>query len=228
MAEKTPIDLKTEQHNTLNRPRYKYSFSARFFFFLMDLVTGKKLTLAKAKLLELLASIPYRQWEIRQYIKLTKRYRNAQKVNQAQSILFWSREAQDNEYMHLRVIHEKMKEDGLKDTWYLHPAISLVIILTYIFIAKIMALFSQKRAFIFNAEFEDHAEHIYAQIVNENPVWEAQEVKNSVVKQYANVGNWADVFRRISLDERDHMNNSFYHSGKSDCIVKYKGMPESH
>lgn len=36
----------------------------------------------------------------------------------------------------------------------------------------------------------------------------------------------ADVFRRIGLDERDHMNTSFRFCDKPECVVNYDGMPE--
>lgn len=222
------IDLKKEQQVTLNTPRYKYSLMAKIFFAGMDIAAGKKDDLPKAKLLEILASIPYRMWEIRHYMKLTRKFRNISKVEKFQSVVDWGRSAQDNEYMHLLVIHEKMKEDGIKDKWYLNPVIAYFIALTYVFIAKTLAFFSQKRAFLFNAEFENHAEGVYAQLVVDNPQWEEQKLTNELVKTYANVDTWADVFRRISLDERDHMNHSFEFCGKPELVQKYEGMPESY
>lgn len=36
----------------------------------------------------------------------------------------------------------------------------------------------------------------------------------------------AEVFRRIGLDERDHMNNSFVLCGKPEHVVKYEGMSD--
>ncbi len=44
----------------------------------MDLVTGRRINLPKTLLIELLASIPYRAWELRMYSKLTLGYRNRQ------------------------------------------------------------------------------------------------------------------------------------------------------
>jgi len=61
------IDLKREHKASLERPRYGYSLAAKGFFLSMDLITGKTMTLSKVKLIEMLASIPYRSWEIRQY-----------------------------------------------------------------------------------------------------------------------------------------------------------------
>ncbi len=221
------IDLKKEHKASRERPRYDYSLAAKGFFLSMDLVTGKTITLAKIKLIEMLASIPYRSWEIRQYARMTRYYRNQELIKKACKIMTWSREAQDNEYWHLMVVNEKMKDDGVKDPWYLFPIVPYIMIATYVILTRLMTLVSIKRAFLFNAEFEDHAEHVYAQFVEEHPEWEDEPVTNEKVKEYGDLSTWADVFRRIGLDERDHMNNSFIFCGKPECVVKYDGMPDS-
>lgn len=223
--EQGKIDLKKEQQSSLTRVRYKYSLAAKCFFVTMDWIAGKKVTLAKTKLIEILASIPYRAWEVRQYGRLTRLFRKKEVVEEALRIMEWGREAQDNEYWHLRVIHEKMKEDGVKEAWYFFPLIPFVMVISYVLITQFMALVNIRRAFLFNAEFEDHAEHVYAQFVAENPQWENQPVHNELVKQYGDLNTWADVFRRIGLDERDHRNDSFVFCGKHECVVKYDGMP---
>lgn len=220
------IDLKKEQKSSLERPRYRYSLAAKIFFLSMDMVTGKKITLAKARLIEILASIPYRAWENRQYSRMTKGYQRQGLVREARGIIKWGREAQDNEYWHLLVINEKMKEDGIKDPWYLFPPVSLLMIGVYIVITRVMALVNIRRAFLFNAEFEDHAEHVYARFVEEHPEWKEQLVSNEVVKGYGDLRTWADVFRRIGLDERDHRNTSFVFCGKPEYVVEYEGMPQ--
>jgi hypothetical protein len=219
------IDLKKEQQSSLKRPRYPYSPAAKLFFAAINILTGKKVTPAKAKLIEILASIPYRAWEIRQYGRLTRSYKNLDLVQKACRIMLWSREAQDNEFWHLQVINEKMKEDGLKDPWYLFPVFPFFMVGLYIFLTRMMAFVNIRRAFLFNAEFEDHAEHEYAVFVEEHPELEKQPVKSKKVKQYADLPFWADIFRRIGLDERDHMNHSFILCGRPDNVVKYEGMP---
>jgi hypothetical protein len=221
------IDLKKEQKASRARPRYRYSLAAKCFFLSMDLVTGRKTTLAKAKLIETLASIPYRSWEIRQYARMTRLYRNQDLVEKAYKIVAWGREAQDNEFWHLIVINEKIKEDGIKDPWYLYPPIPFVMVGVYVVLTRAMALINIQSAFLFNAQFEDHAEHVYAQFVEEHPEWEGQVVNNKIVKAYGDLSTWADVFRRIGLDERDHMNKSFLFCGKPEHVVKYEGMPET-
>lgn len=226
--EQTSINLQIEQQASLSRPPYKYSLLARLFFAAMDLVTGKQLTLAKVKLVEILASVPYREWENRQYTRMTQHYQNQTLVQHARRIVTWGREAQDNEYMHLLVINEKKKEDGVTEPWYLSPPLRFLIVLSYVVFARTMALFNINRAFLFNAEFEDHAEHSYAQFVSEHPEWEEQPVTNALVKEYGALESWAGVFRRIGLDERDHMNASFAFCGKPDNVIPYDGMPMTH
>ncbi|MBN2185614.1 MAG: hypothetical protein JW746_09830 [Candidatus Krumholzibacteriota bacterium] len=220
------IDLKKEQKASLARPRRKYSTLAKLFFFSMDLVTGKKTTLAKAKLIETLASIPYRAWEARQYGRMTRKYRDKRTVQRAREIMLWGRQAQDNEYWHLLVINEKMRKDNVKDPWYLSPVIPFLMVSSYILISRTLAALNIVRAFLFNAEFEDHAEHVYAEFVEQHPEWDAQPADSALVKGYGEFQSWGDVFRRIGLDERDHMNNSLVFCGQKDSVVKYEGMPE--
>ena len=219
-------DLKKEQKASSERSRYQYSLAAKVFFFSINLITGKKITLPKVKLIEILASIPYRSWETRQYARMTRSYRYRAVVHEARKIMEWAREAQDNEYWHLLVVNEKMKEDGVRDSWYLFPPIPLLMVGFYAALMHVMALASIRRAFLFNAQFEDHAEHVYAQFVEEHPEWERQPVNNERVKERGELPTWAEVFRRIGLDERDHMNRSFVFCGKPERTVKYDGMPE--
>ena len=80
----------------------------------------------------------------------------------------------------------------------------------------------------FNAELEDHAEHIYAAMVKNNPQWETEPADNPIAREYApELTTWADIFRRIGLDERDHRNNSFHYAESPHHIIEYEGMPEA-
>jgi len=178
-----PPDLKKEQKASSERPRYRYSLAAKGFFLSIDLITGRTTTLPKVKLIEMLASIPYRAWETRQYARMTRRYRDRALVHEARRIMEWAREAQDNEYWHLLAVNAKMNEEGIRDPWYLFPPIPLLMVGLYAVLMRVMALVGIRRAFLFNAEFEDHAEHVYARFVEEHPEWEQQPVRNEQVKE---------------------------------------------
>jgi hypothetical protein len=220
------VDLKREQEATLARPRFKYGLAPRLFYAGMDLVTGKKVTLAKAALIEILASVPYRAWEVRQYARLTRLYRKPNVVRWAEKVVAWGREAQDNEYGHLLAIHAKRLEDNDKDPWYLFPVVPWLMVWGYSIMTWFTALFHIRGAFSFNGEFEDHAEHEYARFVSEHPEFEQQPVKSLLAPEFDGLATWADVFRRIGLDERDHMNASFAFAGHPEYVVKYEGTPD--
>ena len=106
------------------------------------------------------------------------------------------------------------------------PLIPWFMVTGYVIMTRIMAVLNIRRAFLFNAEFEDHAEHVYAKFVEDNPGLEDQRLDNPLVSEYGDFETWADVFRRIGLDERDHMNNSFVFCGKPENVVKYEGIPD--
>jgi hypothetical protein len=137
----------------------------------------------------------------------------------------WGREAQDNEHWHRLLIEEKMREDSAKNGWYLSPPLPSLMVGPYALLSWTMARVASRRSFILNAEFEDHAEHTYAQLVEDHPEWEDQPVQSAVVPGYGSFRSWADVFRRVGLDERDHMNDSFVFGARPEHVVEYEGMP---
>ncbi len=61
-----------------------------------------------------------------------------------------------------------------------------------------------KWSYRLNADFEDHAEHEYAQFVEEN-AWLAQRPYDGVfADDYGRFATLADLFRQIGHDERVH------------------------
>jgi ubiquinol oxidase len=219
METRTP-DLEVEQQASLHRDRYPYTLLAQAFYYGMDLFAGKATTLSKAKLLEIFAGVPYRAWELGHYRRMTRRYGDRELVRRSWDVVTWAREAQDNEIFHLFVINEKMKEEGEKDTWYLTRPIPALMMFVYWAFARLMAWFGMDKAFLFNAQFEDHAEHNYAQFVEDHPEWDAQPVTSALVREYGDFATWGDVFRRIALDEREHRNHSFVLAGRPEYVAE--------
>jgi hypothetical protein len=227
----TAIDLTKEQHATLARPRYTYSASARIFFRSMDTLAGAEETLPKIKVIEALAPIPYRAWENRQYGRLQRHYDDRDVVRQAEAVLRYGRFAQDNEIHHMRVVEEKLRREGVPDPVYMTRPMPELMADSYQLFSGTLVRVGIRRAFLLNAEFEDHAEHTYAELVAAHPEWEETPVEGDAVKDYAayhgldGFASWADVFRRIGLDERDHRNASFAFAGRPEQVVRYEGMP---
>jgi ubiquinol oxidase len=218
---KGQIDLKMEQEATLARPPRPYGFIARLLFRGMDVFYGKEMTLGKMRMLEVLARIPYQAWEIRQYHKLNRKFSDPAYVERSEDLIRWGREAQDSEFWHLEVINEKMKRDGVRPKWFKDRIAPPVAALKYNVFSRIFAFLSLRAALKLNADLEDHAEHEYMKYVREHPELDEQPVEEEVVKEYGDFRTWGDVFRRLGLDERDHMNNSLMRCGRESEVVPY-------
>ena len=59
----TSEDLRREQERTLATPRMRYGLLARLLFITMDLFYGRRRTLFRFKVLEVIARVPYQAWE---------------------------------------------------------------------------------------------------------------------------------------------------------------------
>lgn len=215
----TEIDLRKEQEATLARPTRTYGALARMLFRAMDVFYGKELSWGKMRLLEILARIPYQAWEIRQYHRLNRRFSDPQAVRESEDVIRWGREAQDNEFWHLRAVSEKMRQDNVKLTWFKDRFAPSVAAFQYNLFSRALAFLSIKSAFKLNADFEDHAEHEYMRFVKEHPELDEQPVDTTVVSDYGGFRTWGDVLRRMGLDEREHMNNSLMRCGRESEIV---------
>jgi len=64
-------ELVRAQAETLDTPRREYGVLARVLFTTLDTLYGKKRTLSKFKVLELVARVPYQTWEQVAYIAIT-------------------------------------------------------------------------------------------------------------------------------------------------------------
>ena len=69
----TRHQLRSEQQRTLDAPRRRYSLAARLLFVGMDLMYGRKRTLSKFRVLEIVARVPYQTWETVTYKQITNR-----------------------------------------------------------------------------------------------------------------------------------------------------------
>ncbi len=228
------IDLERERLASLARPRLDYSQVTRAAVRGMDVLAGPETTVLKARIVESLAPIPYRAWESREYRRLTTHHDDDALVRRAAAIVAWGREAQDKEFLHLRVVAAKLAQDGEHAPLRFTRPVPDLMTGSWSMLSRGLSWVSVRRAMILNAEAEDHAEHYYAELVGLHPEWEEQPAGGEAVREYAEaVGegdgfrSWADVFRRIGLDERDHMNASLAFAGRPEQIARYEGMPDT-
>ncbi len=202
------VDLKREQDKTLSSPRRRYGLLGTFLFVAMDILYGKKRTLSKFKVLEVIARVPYQSWEHVAYIAMTHTY---SKPNFARRIFEFVKEAraqQDNEQWHLLILEEATQKKGIKENFFLYRIIPQFIAFFYYHVSWVLYVMKPAWSYALNADFEDHAEHEYMEFVKENENLENEPFDSDFKSDYGDFENCADLFRRIALDERLHKEES--------------------
>jgi ubiquinol oxidase len=207
------MDLKAEQEKTLQTPVMQANIILRMMYLTMDLLYGKQRTLPKFKVIEILASYPYRAWENGSYNRVSRRYARArftkpEPLEHDLRHIELGRHAQDNEQTHLILIEDIMRQKKMPQSWFKGFLLPRCMMLNYHILTRIMYYFKPEWSFSMNARFESHAEHEYMRMVQEHPEWEEEPVDSVHFEHYPRQKTMADLFRRIGLDERDHMNES--------------------
>ncbi len=211
---KDDIDLKAEWEKTLQDSGLHSNVILRMMYLAMDIVYGKARTIDKFMVIEILARYPYWAWENGSYLRLTRRYANQAYTNKEDSDAAWhhielGRKSQDNEQWHLFILDDLMRQRGMKRKFLKHFLIPRALAFGYYFLTRIMYRIKPESSFDMNARFESHAEREYAKAVVDNPQWEEEEIDSAYFEYYPKVKTMADLFRRISLDERDHKHESW-------------------
>ena len=163
--------LRHEQEVTLRSPRRTASFSARLLFLVMDLVYGKARTLEKFRVLELVARVPYQAWENVAYVAVTHTARQPGFARRIFDRVRISRWEQDNEQWHLLILEELVSGDS-GGSWLRNRVIPQVLAFGYYQLSWLTYAIKPAWSYRLNADFEDHAEHEYALLVEEHPEWE--------------------------------------------------------
>lgn len=176
------------------------------------LLYGKKPSYKKFKAIEVIARIPYQSWEMVSYMLLTMFYSNEEKAIHLSKTSRFSRQAQDNETMHVVVISHIVKKDG-GDNFILHTLIPLLFSVFYFLASYILYLFSHKSAMQLNYLFEGHAFEQYDEFIKTNEEkLRSKNVDSKFLKFYGrNVENEYDLFLSIRNDEIIHRNKSVEH-----------------
>ena len=196
--------LRTEQQHTLDTPRRTPSIGAKALFVTMDLAYGTPRTLEKFRVLELVARMPYQAWENIGYIAVThtaRRPRFARRVFNQVRVNRWE---QDNEQWHLFVIEEMLSKQPGRLGWLRRQAIPQVLAFAYFHISWLLYAIRPSWSYRLNADFEDHAEHEYALLVNEHPEWDDEPFVSEFVDDFGHYDSVAELFRQIGFDERLH------------------------
>jgi hypothetical protein len=207
MERLAPDRLVEEQRVSLASPRRTYSLSARALFTIMDLVYGKARTLEKFRVLELVARVPYQAWENVAYVAVTHTARETGFARRVFDRVRTSRWEQDNEQWHLLLL-EEMTADGPRRSWFRSRVLPQVLAFAYYQLSWVMFVIRPVWSYRLNADFEDHAEHEYAHLVDEHPEWETTPHDTAFAEDFGAYGSLAELFRQIGYDERLHKEES--------------------
>ena len=196
--------LARTQAATLVAARRRYTVPARGLFFGLDLVYGRARTLEKFRVLELIARVPYQAWEQAAYVATTHVHEQGELARRIYDRVLESRAQQDNEQWHLFILNELIAAKGnalgrVRTAW-----LPQLIAFVYYQISWLLYVVSPAWSYRLNADFEDHAEHEYAELVREHPEWETVPFTSKFAADYGEFESLADAFRQISHDERVH------------------------
>jgi hypothetical protein len=200
--------LVAAQRVTLGAPKRRCSLAARALFAGMDVIYGRKRTLSKFKVLELIARVPYQTWEQVAYVAVTHTHRRTDLARRIHERILDARGQQDNELLHLLILEERIARSGnhesrLKFFW-LPQAIAYAYYQWSWMLYVVRPIWSHR----LNADFEDHAEREYMQLVAEHPEWENEPFESAFCADYGQFDSLADMFRQIGHDERFHKQES--------------------
>jgi hypothetical protein len=204
----TRHQLRVEQQRTLDTPRRRYSLAARLLFVGMDMMYGRKRTLSKFRVLEIVARVPYQTWETVTYKQITNRHRSPLDIRRLWHRVLEFRAQQDNEQFHLLILDELVARTNGRENRLKYDVLPKLIAFGYWHFAWLLYALKPSWSHRLNADFEDHAEHEYAVLVAEHPEWETTPYASHVAADYGTFASLADLFRQIGHDERLHKEES--------------------
>lgn len=208
------MNLKEEWEKTLKDEGLHSNIILRCMYAVMDIVYGKAREIDKFLVIEILARYPYWAWEVGSYLRLSRQYTGTTFAKKANSDDAWKhinmgRVSQDNEQWHMFILEDLMRQRGMKKNFLKHFIIPRFLAFGYYVLTRIMYRVKPEWSFDMNARFESHAEREYAKAVVDHPEWEEEAIDTAYFEYYPKVTTLADLFRRISLDERDHKHESW-------------------
>lgn len=203
--------LKVEQQKTLSSPPMRYNFLAQVLFIFMDLAYGRKRSLSKFKVLEVIARVPYQAWEHVAYIAITHIYKDADFAKRIFDRVQESRQQQDNEQWHLLILEEWIHRRQIHENFFLHRIVPQILAFVYYQISWFLFVIKPSLSYRLNAYFEDHAEREYMAFAKERPELGSEPFESHFKSEFGNFKTMADVVRQIGYDERVHKLESLQH-----------------
>lgn len=203
-----PAALRAAQAETLARPLRKHSLAAKALFVSMDLLYGRNDTLAKFRVLEIVARVPYQAWEHVAYIAITHTSETPSFAREVHDRVVRARAEQDNEQWHLLILEELLHARGERHGMVRGRLLPQLLALAYYQLSWLLYVIRPSLSHRLNADFEDHAEHAYMGFVRDNPWVDATPWTSEFSQDYGPQATLGDLLRQIGHDERLHREES--------------------
>jgi ubiquinol oxidase len=204
-------ELARTHAETLSAPRRNYSLAARLLFVVMDLLYGRAGSVRKYRVLEVVARVPYQSWETVEYKRITRTHRRIGLARRLMDRVLEFRAQQDNETWHLLVLAELVDRTGERDGRLRYRVLPWLMAIGYWHLSWLLYVIRPAWSHRLNADFEDHAEHEYAEFVRNHPELEEMAWSSTECAGYGSYASVADLLRQISHDERCHKHESEAH-----------------
>jgi len=200
----SPEALRAAQTETLAQPRRRYSLAAKALFATMDIAYGTRDTLAKFRVLEIVARVPYQAWEHVGYIAITHTSETPELARAVHDRVIAARAEQDNEQWHLLILEELLRARNERHGFLRGFALPQLMAFVYYQLSWLLYTISPSLSHRLNADFEDHAEHTYMSFVTDNPWTDETPWTSAFHEDYGHHATLGDLLRQIGHDERMH------------------------
>jgi hypothetical protein len=174
----------------------------------VNLLYGRRASVAKFKVLELLAPVPYQAWERAAYRALTRFHHRTALAKRVFDAIVEARSQADNEAFHLFVLEELLQSEGAKLGLLRFRLLPRLMAFPYRLLCWALFLARPAWGYRLNASFEAHAEREYMAFVADHPELETEPFSSQAVAEYGTYGSVADLLRQIGHDERVHKDES--------------------
>jgi len=195
--------LRAAQAETLAAPRLRYDPFSHLMFFTVNVLYGRRPSLAKFLVLEHLARIPYQTWERVAQRAIARTEGRSHLALRIMDRVVEARAQQDNEQFHLLIIDELLIGRGAPGRFRYRVLPRLLAGPWHAF-TWLLHLVRPARSYRLNANFEDHAEHEYMHFVAQHPELDYEPAVCDAAQDYGSFDTLGDLLRQIGHDERVH------------------------
>ena len=199
-----PDQLRAAQQQTLARPRFRYDPVTRLLVAVVNLIYGRRASIAKFKVLEILAPVPYQTWERVAYHAFTRFHRHNAVARRVLDAIAEARAQQDNEAWHLLIMDNLLAAQGYREGVVRYRLLPRLLAGPYRLLCWTLLVIRPAWSYRLNASFEDHAEHEYMTFVASHPELDTWDYDREALAGYGQYRSVADLLRQVGHDERVH------------------------